>query len=266
VTPVYPQARLPAELAPIGGVEVIRVGPPADGGYVLTPSVIPAADHLICLGLSDDWRFEADFLELHDVPLTAYDHTVNRTFWLKRRLARLLAGSLPGRSLPETRSRATASTYRHFFDSGRRTHVPMMVGYDGTGSASLATILESVPSDRRVFLKCDIEGWEWRITSDLVALSSRLVGLAIEFHDVDLHLDRLLTLVRDLSDFEIIHTQANNFAGVSPSGVPMVIEMTFIHRKLLPNEGRTTNGSAVTCYPNDPTRPPVSINFESASD
>ena len=47
-------------LSPFVVENLIRVGRDYDGGYILPDDVIPKADCLISMGLSNDWSFEIE--------------------------------------------------------------------------------------------------------------------------------------------------------------------------------------------------------------
>ena len=64
---------------------LVRIGPKKDGGYVIDKRVIEKSEVIITCGLNDDWEFEKDFLNKNNSSrVEAYDHTVDRQFWLKR--------------------------------------------------------------------------------------------------------------------------------------------------------------------------------------
>ena len=64
---------------------LIRIGPNKDGGYVIDKRVINKTKKIITCGLNDDWEFERAFLKINQkCKLTAYDHTVDKDFWVKR--------------------------------------------------------------------------------------------------------------------------------------------------------------------------------------
>ena len=64
---------------------LVRIGPKKDGGYVIDKRVIEKSEVIITCGLNDDWEFEKDFLNKNNSSrVEAYDHTVDRHFWLNR--------------------------------------------------------------------------------------------------------------------------------------------------------------------------------------
>ena len=78
---------LPKFLKPfhISKSNLIRIGPKTDGGYIVDKRIFNKTDTLITCGLNDDWEFEKSFLKKNkNSKIFAYDHTVNKEFWLSR--------------------------------------------------------------------------------------------------------------------------------------------------------------------------------------
>ena len=78
---------LPRFLKPyqIRSSNLIRVGPKTDGGYIIDRRILNKSKILITCGLNDDWEFERDYLKKNQkTQINAYDHTVNKRFWLSR--------------------------------------------------------------------------------------------------------------------------------------------------------------------------------------
>ena len=97
---------------------------------------------------------------------------------------------------------------------------------DTPGFVTLLEILNMYTGEGKVFLKIDIEGWEYRVLNDVIAEADRICGLAIEFHDVDLHYARLEEFVKNLP-LRIAHVHHNSFAPINDRGFPLVLEVTF---------------------------------------
>ena len=64
---------------------LLRVGPKKDGGYVIDKRVINKCKTIVTCGLNDDWEFEKHYLKINsESKVFAYDHTVNKKFWITR--------------------------------------------------------------------------------------------------------------------------------------------------------------------------------------
>ncbi len=219
------EAYLPQFLQPKKIDSLKRIGRPNDGGYVVDFRSVESSDLLIGLGINDDWSFENDFYSLRNVPVIAYDGTVSKSVLTKRFIKALAQVNKPGKALSRFR---TIRDYTEFF-SGDRKHEEKLVGLSNEpGYISLSAIVERAKLDdrSRIFLKIDIEGWEYRILDQLIDNAGLLTGLAIEFHDVDLHLDRLRDFVSRFP-LALVHTHCNNFVVLNDKGTPLTIECTF---------------------------------------
>ena len=78
---------LPKILKPfhINKSNLIRIGPKRDGGYVIDKRVLSKTKVIVTLGLNDDWSFEKEFQDINkECSISAYDHTVNKDFWVSR--------------------------------------------------------------------------------------------------------------------------------------------------------------------------------------
>jgi len=249
---------LPQDLAPRSAETLIRLGRDFDGGYLIDARGMYESTALIGLGMNDDWSFEADFYSRKKLPVYVYDSTVSGQRFIKRFFKSLFVKfHRPARSV--NLFNLCVSYYRFFRDD--RRHIRKLVGIDAPpGFISLASILKGLPNSEntRVFLKVDIEGWEYRILEDLIAYSAQIEGLAIEFHDVDIHLDRIIQFIKKFP-LSLVHVHGNNTAFVSNHGTPHVIECTFTSRPA---------GAVIKAdlphpldMPCDKNRPELKINF-----
>jgi hypothetical protein len=217
---------LPLVWQPTPSADLIRVGPEADGGYVIPRSAMERSKVLLGLGVNDDWRFEEAFQALSGAQVVCYDHSVTGRFWVKRLLAdvaRIVAGKGDFSRL------GTYLRYRSYFGNNA-THVRKSVGYDGANSVSLTSILAPYKG-KDAFLKIDIEGWEYRII-DQIESHPDVVGFVIEFHDIDLHRDRITRFLTGLRRYKVVHLHPNNCGGTDNRGDPLVVEATFLRDDL----------------------------------
>lgn len=80
------------------------------------------------------------------------------------------------------------------------------------------------------FLKCDIEGAEYDILSDLIEHSSKFVGMAFEFHDINKpqNFNALTNFVSKVG-LRLVHTHVNNYFYYinGEQRIPDILELTF---------------------------------------
>ncbi|HEX8444159.1 MAG TPA: FkbM family methyltransferase [Allosphingosinicella sp.] len=224
-------AFLPSFLRPISVPKLVRLGRAHDGGYLVDARDIEQADVLIGLGINEDWSFEEDFTSRNAVPVYGFDPTIGGTIFAKKVLKSLLR---PHRPALFTHSMKIWLGYRRFFKDAN-VHIDKYVGIPGSGSSiSLREIFESIvpPGHERAFLKIDIEGSEYRILEDIRDFSDKIVGMVIEFHDVDFHLQRIESFIERIP-LQICHVHANNYGSRNKDGVPLAIECTFTASKSL---------------------------------
>lgn len=225
-----------------------RIGSLHDGGYFVSPLALQRSTALLSLGLSDDWSFEADFRARNPVPLLCLDHTVTPRFWIRRAIASLF--TLQPRGL------VRYFAYRRFF-RGDAEHRRLCAGYDIPGGISLARVIEGIESDA-IFLKCDIEGSEYRLFDDIVRHARRFTGMVIEFHSIDLHRERIDRFLAALTGFRIVALHPNNAGGMDANGDPLVIEITLTRSDLV---GPTAIDRQLASI-NEPARPDIEARFE----
>lgn len=254
---------LPGSWRPRSYQGLIRLGPDSDGGYVVPASALALTDVLLSLGLRDDWRFEKDFLSRSHAKLVCYDHTVNRSFWRWRTLHGLVAfRKAQGPLRLRFRELGKYREYLDFFDGERAEHRQVMVGFDSAGSTSLESILRGLKG--RVFMKMDIEGWEYRVLDQLLPFEDRLLGFVVEFHDVDLHRQRISEFIGHVRRaYGCVHWHANNYGPVDDRGDPTVLEATFVHRDL--PESITSSDHRLD-FANCASRPDLRLTFDSVAE
>lgn len=202
--------------------DLVRLGRDNDGGYLVSASDIEHTDILFGLGINDDWSFERDFCTANPCPVFAYDASLSARGLFKNTARAFLTPNKPRRLLASLKS---SLDYFRFF-SGNRRHVKKFVGLDiGGPHIGFRDIVEKIGSGR-AFLKIDIEGSEYRILDEIVDISSSITGIAIEFHDCDIHLETIKKFIAEV-DLKLVHAHANNFSLVCQTGVPLVLELTF---------------------------------------
>lgn len=216
-------AKVSKNLRPNYCGDLIRLGKDFDGGYLVCKRDVEASDGLIGLGISDDWSFESDFRTIKKVTIDAYDRSVGGRFFFTAIIRKLLRIY----NLPRfIRAITSFISYFYFFGQSGITHHRKFIGANFPPKMiTLKEALQNIAGEN-TFLKIDIEGSEHRILDDLIDAASRTSGLAIEFHDCDLHMDRILKFVDDYP-LSLVHFHINTGSIVSSDGIPHVIELTF---------------------------------------
>lgn len=223
----------PKEFRPEAPDDLVRVGGKFDGGYVLPERILDATRAVLSFGLSDEFEFERELARRKPVAIVCFDHTVTGAFWLRKVVANIWKGVARGNKAQFLRAFRFVR-YLSFFNRDGHLHVRKALGYPGAGALSFKDALDIAAFDKAIFPKMDIEGWEYRLLPEIVVERERFVGMAIEFHDVDLHEQRIAQFLRDVSaSFLLVHFHANSHAQVGPGGQSIVIEVTLTHRSLL---------------------------------
>ena len=220
---------LPAELRPICIHNNLRIGSKHDGGYMINLAAINSSDFLLSFGLSEDWRFEEDFLGINSIPLHMYDHTVTR-FWLIKNVFKNSLKMLIGRyRFKNLRlSFRALFVYDLFFRRNNVVHYLNKIVKESNSSteANFFDTLEKTSSNN-IFLKIDIEGSEYQILDQILASKDRLTSLVIEFHSIDLFYKQFMSFINGMtSEFYINSININNFANFSKNSFPKVLEIS----------------------------------------
>ena len=93
---------------------------------------------------------------------------------------------------------------------------------------SMSNILTDVDD---IFLKVDIEGYEYDILEDITKKSEKIISLIIEFHNLDKNLNKIENFISKNKSLKLIHIHGNNFKGTDLNGNPNDIELTFVNRE-----------------------------------
>ena len=201
------------QLRPIdNGYELVRVGGPTDGGYVIPMDFDDAKFQLFSPGVGPTAKFELELLERFHIPGYMADPFV------------------------EGRPDLPAGL----------VHEPIFIGVGnshGFAEQNLQRwISQRLASSSEIVLQMDIEGSEYAALLSLDdEVLKRIRVAVVEFHNLSALLNSFSyhqliapALRRVLSEFDVVHTHANNccptFAVAGQYRFPEVIEVTF-HRK-----------------------------------
>ena len=120
--------------------------------------------------------------------------------------------------------------YKFFFSrSGSFFYKQRIVGKEDNylllGETNINKIINNNNLKNNFFLKVDIEGNEYEILEDIISFSSYINGLIIEFHDVDLNLNKIINFINSI-DLKLIHIHPNNSINYR-NNIPPCLEFSF---------------------------------------
>jgi len=265
---------LPLAFEPKIEATFVRIGRDNDGGYLVDKKSIAQTDCLVSFGLSTDCSFEHKFKKIKDIPIIAYDHTIN--FLLFRNIVRNKFWTI-FQKLLKTRHRreairnflqllASYKLHKKLFSQNNIIHKQQAIGCTRNNYTDVKAVIEqlhmafdSLNKDQKIFFKIDIEGSEYRILDQLIDIQDRISGLVIEFHDCDLHQQRIISFIKAFK-LPLGHIHGNNYGGISNDGDPLVLEMTFCSQ-----DNKSLAGPWSGCeldQPNDSQQKELSLIFK----
>jgi len=165
------------------------------------------------------------------IPIHCYDHTLKYSYikkFSKNSLFSLLKPSMwkPNVFRELKKNIFLYKDYKNFF-KGNIIHFRTAIGI-GFRRIRLKEIFDRI-KQTPTFLKIDIEGSEYRILEEIIELQDFICGIVIEFHNIDLHEDKILSFI-DNFKLKLVHVHAQNPGGeqyLTESGDPTQLEMTF---------------------------------------
>lgn len=224
---------LPNKLKPDGLYKLIRVGKDNDGGYLICENSVMDSSTLVSFGISDDFSFEEHFQKIKNVDIFAFDPTINLNFFLKKFLHSLIKLKL----ISFSKQFLNWIKFKKFFNKTNNKLHLKKIGKGGDAFydyISIENIIKSSNIDQNFFFKIDIEGSEYRILDDLIKFNDKIQGLAIEFHNVDINMDRVINFICKFN-LKLIHIHANNWSSHGLNNIPSSIELSFSKKPVLLN-------------------------------
>ena len=220
---------------PKSSYELIRLGKDNDGGYLVCPNSISKSTKLISFGLGTDWSFENDVLNFRNIPIDIYDHTIDNLFW--KRYVWNAVGKFIFRKMSLYNfflALTKKKSYNNFFSNPNVFHYQRAISAGNLNNAILLDEILMNKNYKNIFLKIDIEGTEYRVLDDLIKYQNIIDCLVIEFHSIDIHMEKIVEFIKKFS-LSIIHIHANN-ADFVHNNIPAMIEMTFAKNPKITNE------------------------------
>jgi hypothetical protein len=220
---------LPKQFKPNYLYDLIRLGKNNDGGYLVGKNSVLNSSTLISFGINDDCSFEKEFKNLNNLDVFCFDYDVDARFWFKK-FRRALRKALKGEIKILKDFFINIYNYKIFFNrSGSFFYKQKIVGKEDNhllfDEANINKIIKTNNLNKNIFLKIDIEGSEYEILQDIISFSSYINGLVIEFHDVDLNLNKIINFINSI-DLELIHIHPNNSINYR-NNIPPCLEFSF---------------------------------------
>ncbi|MDR2814212.1 MAG: hypothetical protein LBB79_06110 [Prevotellaceae bacterium] len=279
------------KLQPVYVDDLIRIGRNADGGYVLSEQQIEKTEFLLSFGISNEWSFERDFCKRrrHSLSVYAFDYSAAPLQLVGRALKHLKAFILHSLKCRISRSMsslkgmlsclyASISLKRYFRKSKNRFFIPKFLGStDDNFFCSFDTIFNKLLirnnlKDSSVFIKMDIEKWEYSTLPQLTPFFDKVNGMAVEFHDLGVEWKNFEAIIDCFSKhFDIIHIHVNNGGKLIPgTTLPALLEITFANKNLSLNkreigERRTKFPIEGVDFPNIASLPDIPLSFDTQS-
>ena len=191
---------LPKEFKPKYLYDLIRLGRNNDGGYLIGKNSVLDSSALISFGINDDCSFEKEFKNLHNIDVLCFDHDIGIKFWFKK-FRKALRKSFIGEIKLLKDFFVNIFNYKFFFNrQGSFLYKKKIVGKEDNNLLSneinINKIIKNNNLKKNLFLKIDIEGSEYEILEDLISFRDSINGLIIEFHDVHLHLNTIISFIK----------------------------------------------------------------------
>ena len=228
--------------------ELVRLGKKNDGGYLIGKNSLNNSDILISYGIDDDWSFEKNFLKLNkNIKLITFDQNLNLIFLIKRIILNFF------RLFSLKRKSNFLKSLFNFFDFIiflRKKNNNKKIFYGDTKNIA--------KNFTNIFFKIDIEGSEYRVIDELIEVQDKIQGVVIEFHYLDLHLERVKNFISKFN-LELIHIHPNNYSALDKNNNPTSIELTFETNPIIKSDKLTLPN--FLDMKNDPLSKNISLNF-----
>lgn len=225
---------LPNSFKPKKLYNLIRLGSNNDGGYLVEKDSHKKTKTLFSFGLGKDWHFERMFINDSKEKKKAicFDCKINKFFYLKNLIKSLEKLIFLKSNFNKFYSDCLNNISLFFFLFNKRLSYYERSIAVNKKTDTISSLLNEFKPDLPVFLKIDIEGCEYRLLDEIINYQDLLSGVVIEFHNTDIHMDRIKNFIRK-TKLTLVHFHANNADYLDKNNNPITFEMTFANS---PNE------------------------------
>lgn len=211
---------------------LIRVGSNFDGGYVVAKKPFIDSDILISFGLGEIFNLEESFVKSGRI-VHVYDHTVNYRIFILRFLKQLRRFLHFKSNLSSIKNKfIILKNYIRIKNLKNFNHFKNKINNKKVSNIDIPiqNVFKKTLS-KNIFLSIDIEGDEYKILNQIILESDRVNLLVIEFHDIDQNIILFEKTIKTLKEkFFIIHLHGNNCSYQLNSGIPNVLEISFVNK------------------------------------
>jgi len=238
-----------------------RVGPKADGGYLVPARALESADALLSVGISTDWAFESEFAIINpSARIVMYDRSSGVSGFVSSAIRQLSVRQFPWRRRLRLARKFMGHAVR--FDREKRRygfvfHRRWIVddARDRRRERRLSDALSDISKYEGIIVKIDVEGSEYSLSTQLHAWvkehGEKCVALLIEFHEVGERLTDIEQFIDNMANrYRVVHLHVNNYGPIS--GVPGVLELTFCPLKWCSEDQRDILPISGLDFPNNP--------------
>ena len=251
--------------------DLIRIGNAGDGGYVIPARSLDAVEHLVSIGISDDWTFEEEAARRSPaIRIDGYDRTSGSLVFLYygvRDLVSLMQGKNPKKFSHRILKWLKLSyKFRVFWCRQHSFHRKWVVlSKVSPKEIDLTSVFARVPQSSILALKIDIEGNEYAMSQivleEMTRRANQIQLVVMEFHNTIIMRQEFLNFVESISKLlPIVHIHGNNFGQIGQDGFPEVVEITFAAQQYVSDE-KTLKFPHHLDSPCNPTEPDIAFSF-----
>ena len=253
---------LPIFLRPKKNYELIRLGNKYDGGYLVDSKSIKESEFLLSGGIFYDFQFEIDFINFTKKKVYCFDHTIKpfkfTLHWFLILFKRIFFFEGYLRIKKAFKTFLKPMKFFNFIIKKEVIYEKKGIGVDSKDIRSLETILKKISLKKKYFLKIDIEGDEYKILDQIIKNSEYLTGLVIEFHNVSINIEKIVSFIKRLP-LELIYIRPNNAGTLTNDNDPEIIELTF-SKYALPLNNNEFKKHRLD-FPNNPYKNDIVLKF-----